>query len=71
MRWLTTLYVAWRDRHDPAWKPTGLKFLTPLHYDETAAVKAARAAKKRTASGRRYASPSKVQSNVVPLRRAK
>jgi len=57
--WLRRCYIAWLDRHDPAWKPTGVKPLTEWHYDEVAAVKAARRAKRQTASGRHIPQPRK------------
>lgn len=61
-----------RNVHDPAWKPTGVRPMTVWSYDEQAAVKAARRARKRTPSGRRYhASKPRETAAVVPLRRVK
>lgn len=72
MTWLTDLIRRWRNRHDPAWAPTGLKFRTPLTYEQDKAVAMFRRSQKRSASGRLYvvARKPKVQSdNVTPFRK--
>ena len=71
MTWLQRLYIYLHD-YDPKWAPTGVRPMTEWSYDEAAAVKAARKARTRTASGRKYATPRpKPAATVVPLRRVK
>jgi hypothetical protein len=72
MNWLRRLYVSWRDRHDPAWAACGIKPPRELGYDEAQAVKAAKRAQTRSATGRRLPKPIKAEpSNVVPMRQRK
>lgn len=71
MNWLGRLYRRWLNRHDPAWKPTGLKFRTPLGYDEAAAVASSKRARQRSATGRLYRRPTKKPADVLPIRRVK
>lgn len=53
---------------DPAWRPTGVRPMTVWHYDEQAAVRAARKARTRTASGRVYKRPQKAPLASEPMR---
>lgn len=56
------------EQHDPAWKATGLKFRTPRDYDEQQAFKGAKAARRRSSTGRVYPRPVKAKrDNVVDI----
>jgi hypothetical protein len=59
------------DEPDKTWKPTGVKPMTPWHYDEQAAVGAARRAKRHSATGRRYQAITKPKAkhtaDIVPM----
>lgn len=58
------------DTHDDAWKATGLKFVTARDYDEKLAIAKARAARRRSPTGRVYPRPVKRTADVVPFRKA-
>lgn len=74
MTWLRRLYLKWLDRHDPAWKPTGIRPKTALHYEQEQAIRMARKARRRSATGRLYNAtkvPSTSTKVLVGLRRVK
>jgi hypothetical protein len=71
MNWLSRLLLAWRDRPDPAWKPTGLKFTTGRDYDQDQGIRMAREARLKSSTGRVYRKPAKPKqpAPVVSIRR--
>jgi len=54
-RWLYRLFLAWRDRPDPAWHATGIQPRTALDYEQDKASALYRKSRGQTATGRRYA----------------
>lgn len=71
--WLLSLFRP-KQFDDPAWKPTGLKFRTPLHYEQDKAVAMFERSRTHTATGRKIPRPRLVKSerreirdNVYPM----
>lgn len=52
--------------HDPEWHATGVRFTTPRDYDQDKAMRGARLARRRTATGHVIPRPkAQRQSNVI------
>ena len=69
MTWLWSLYRLWLDRHDPAWRPTGLKFTTARDYDQGRAEKGYQRSQQTSATGRRLYVPKKPSARPVASER--
>jgi hypothetical protein len=62
------VYRVFGDAPDKAWKPTGLRFMTERTYDQAAAVRGARAARKRSETGKLLHKPRpKPGAKVLPM----
>lgn len=75
IQWLIGLFRP-KQFDDPCWRPTGLKFRTPLHYEQDKAVAMYERSRTHTATGRRIPKPKAiareprvVKDNVVPMRK--
>lgn len=72
IRWLLALFAA--DQTDPAWKPTGLKFVTGRDFLEDRASEMYQRSRTHTPTGRKIPRPKAAtvdqrerKNNVVPM----
>lgn len=63
MRWLSRL-MAKLAGPDRAWHPTGIRVMTPLHYDYAAAKRGAQKARRRRARGTLLPKPRPVREKT-------